>query len=262
MDIDTFYTDHWKQIEDVRVERYEQMFQWRDTHAALLAPADILPGHTVLDFGCGPGFMSLALADMVGESGHVHGADINARFVADSTKRAAGRANVEFHHLTGAGVPLPDAHVDRVLCKNVLEYVPNAAATLKELYRVVVPGGKIHATDSDWGFVLVEPWGKEGTERFFTAAAPAFKEPFIGRKLLGLLRGAGCDEVSVRMAAFADQGASGFPSVLTNMRSYIAAFDTMPADEADAMITEVERAIEAGTYLFCLPQFLVTGTKP
>ena len=63
------------------------------------------------------------------------------------------------------------------------------------------------------------------------------------------------------MAAFADQGASGFPSVLTNMRSYIAAFDTMPADEADAMITEVERAIEAGTYLFCLPQFLVTGTK-
>ena len=44
MDIDTFYTDHWKEIEDERIERYEGMFQWRDAHAQMLAPADLQNG--------------------------------------------------------------------------------------------------------------------------------------------------------------------------------------------------------------------------
>lgn len=258
MDRRTFYTDHWQQIEPDRIARYERMFEWREGSEALLEDADLRPGQRVLDFGSGPGFMALALADVVGAVGQVHGVDINARFVADATERAKGRPNVAFHHVSDGRLPLPDAAVDRTIAKNVLEYVPSAAATLRELRRVLAPDGRIHLIDSDWGFVLVEPWGKAGTERFFAAAAVAFKEPHIGRKLPALLRQAGFRHVAARIRAGADQIGGALP-MLRNMRGYIKAGGAMPAAEADAMLAEAEEAIETGRYLFSLPQFIVTA---
>ena len=268
MDIDTYYTDHWKHIEEERIVRYERMFEWRDGQAALLAPAVIEPGHRVLDFGSGPGFMALALADLVGASGRVDGVDINARFVADATARAEGRGNVAFHHLDGAEIPLADGVVDRAVCKNVLEYVPDLDATVAELRRVLAPGGRLHIIDSDWGFVVVEPWGKENVDRYFRAASVAFKEPHIGRKAPGLLARHGFGDVEVRILAFADTQGRSLP-VIRNMRSYIKAAleargggaDGLSADEADALVRAAERGVEEGTFLFSLPQFLVTGSK-
>ena len=86
---DTFYTDHWRDIEDDRIARYEQMFQWRDGQAVLLEGADLEAGQRVLDLGAGPGFFATALADRVGSTGAVDGADINARFVESANARAA-----------------------------------------------------------------------------------------------------------------------------------------------------------------------------
>ena len=190
MNIDTYYTDHWKHIEEDRMARYERMFEWREDRGALLVPAVIGPGHRVLDFGSGPGFMALAIADIVGETGHVHGVDLNAGFVNNASTRAAGRTNVSFHQVTGREIPLADGAVDRVVCKNVLEYVPDLDATLSELRRVLASGGRIHIMDSDWGFVIVEPWGKENVDRYFGAASIAFREPHIGRKAPRVARAA------------------------------------------------------------------------
>lgn len=259
----TFFTDHWKVIEAERLARYEQMFVWRPEQARLLEPAGIAAGHRVLDLGSGPGFLSLALADMVGRGGAVHGADINARFVADARARALqrGLTHVQFHHLDGAALPLGNACIDRVVAKNVLEYVPDLHATLLEAVRVLVPGGKLHAIDSDWGFVIVEPWGKTTVDRFFSAASPAFREPHIGRKLPAALHAAGLRDVDVRLVPIVDRSGT-LLSVLRNMRGYIRTFATMPDDEVDALLAAAERGIDDGTYMACLPQFLVTGTKP
>lgn len=258
MDHSTFYTDHWQRIDDDRIARYERMFEWPEGSAALLADADLRPGHRVLDFGAGPGFMALGMANMVGERGQVHGVDINARFVADATARAADRPNVEFHHVLDGGVPLPDGTVDRAIAKNVLEYVPSASATLAELKRVLAPGGRIHLIDSDWGLAVVEPWGKADTERFFGAAAVAFKEPHIGRKLGGLLAREGFRNVAVRIRAHADQAGDALP-LLRNMCGYIDAGGAMAVADAEAMLAEAEAAVETGQYLFALPQFVVTA---
>ncbi len=268
MDIDTYYTDHWKHIDDDRMARYERMFEWREDRGALLAPATIGRGHRVLDFGSGPGFMALAIADIVGETGHVHGVDLNERFVAAASTRAAGRANVSFHRVTGPEIPLADGAVDRVVCKNVLEYVPDLDAILAELRRVLAPGGRIHIIDSDWGFVVVEPWGKENVDRYFAAASIAFREPYIGRKAPGLLVRHGFVDVDVRISAFADTAGRSL-SMISNMRSYIDA--ALAADDgdtvgltsvaADRLVASAESAVEEGTFLFSLPQFLVSGNK-
>jgi ubiquinone/menaquinone biosynthesis C-methylase UbiE len=261
-DRDTFYTDHWKAIEDERLARYEQMFVWRPEQMRLLEGAAIAAGHRVLDLGCGPGFLSLALAGIVGATGAVHGVDINARFVADANRRAAdsGIGHARFHHVESATLPLADASIDRVVAKNVLEYVPDLRATLAEAVRVLTPGGRLHAIDSDWGFVIVEPWGKATVDRFFQAAAPAFREPHIGRKLPAAFHAAGLRDIDVRIVPIVDR-TGALLSVLRNMRSYIRTFATLPDAEVDGLLTAAERGIAQGTYFACLPQFLVTGTR-
>ena len=261
MNEDTFYTDHWQHIEDQRVARYERMFAWREGHAALLEPLDVRPGCRVLDYGCGPGFVARAMADLVGPDGRVYGVDINARFVAAASGRAEGVANLSYHQVENGRVPLADHAVDRLLCKNVLEYVPDLAATLAEFRRVLAPGGRMLAIDSDWGFVVVEPWGRERTERFFAAASAAFKTPEIGRILRAELLDAGFVDVEVSIRAGADTAGGGL-AVLRNMASYAGAFDRMPATEIDGMLAEAEAAVETGRYLFCLPQFLVQARRP
>ena len=50
--------------------------------------------------------------------------------------------------------------------------------------------------------------------------------------------------------------------VLRNMASYAGAFDGMAEAEVAAMLAEAEAAVEGGRYLFCLPQFLVSGRRP
>ncbi len=137
MNIETFFTDHWRDIEDDRVARYEQMFVWREGQRALLAPAEIELGQRVLDIGSGPGYFAIAIADMVGEDGRVDGVDINARFVVDANERAAALDNVRFHEVQDHVLPFADESFDRVICKNVLEYVPDLPAVLTECRRVL-----------------------------------------------------------------------------------------------------------------------------
>jgi len=259
-ELDTFYTDHWAHIEDERVQRYESMFVWHDGQRKLLEPAELAAGHRVLDLGSGPGFFAGGLAEIVGGSGAVVGVDINARFVADANQRANAQSNVEFVHVEDHHLPFPDASFDRVICKNVLEYVPDVAASLAEVARVLKPGGRVLVIDSDWGFVIVEPWPKETVDRFFAAAAPAFKEPFIGRRGAGYLGAVGLQDVTVRLSPFVDQSGRGL-HVLRNMAGYIRTFDTMPADEVASLLAQVEAELEANRFLFCLPQFLITASK-
>ena len=256
----TFYADHWRVIDTERFARYERMFMWREGHAALLEPLDLRSGSRVLDYGCGPGFVTEGIAGIVGSTGHAYGVDLNPRFVANATDRAGESAHVSFHLVDGNRIPLADGTVDRVLCKNVLEYVADVKTTLAEFHRVLQPGGRLLLIDSDWSFVVVEPWGAARTRRFFDAASPAFKEPEIGRKLRGHLLGAGFGDVEVNVQAGVDiEGGSLL--VLRNMASYARNFDAIPPDEIDAMLAEAEAAAETGGYLFCLPQFLATAVR-
>lgn len=260
MNIDTFFTDHWKEIEPERIARYEEMFVWHDAQRLLVENAEIGEGHTVVDLGAGPGFFASGLAQLVGPSGVVNGVDINVEFVASAQARFADQSNMAFHHVTDHTLPFVDGEIDRVICKNVLEYVPDLDATLGEIFRVTKSGGRAHVIDSDWGFVVVEPWSKETIDEFFRAASPAFKEPYIGRRVAGALKTAGFDRVQVKLSPFVDQTGRGL-HVLRNMASYIETFNTMPKQKVDDLLGEVEKSLEEERFLFVLPQFLVTAYR-
>ena len=255
--METYYSDHWKTIEPERLARYEEFFQFRPEQEPFLAALNLEGARRVLDFGCGPGFMAAEIARRI--SGEVVGADLNRDFIDRAAERESAD-NLQFVHLAGEGDQANLGRFDRLVCKNVLEYVPDAAASVAGFYDLLEPGGEILLIDSDWGFVLVEPWGKQRTDDFFAAAAGAFNERFIGRKLSGLLSKAGFTDVQVKILAGADLKGRGI-GVLMNMVSYIKSLSTMDLNEAQAMLKEVEMAVDTGEFLFVLPEFLVSTRK-
>lgn len=111
----------------------------------LLQAADVFRGADVLDFGCATGWLSLALADL---GCSVSGVDIapSALRLADAWCAQRGVRSggaVQFKVYDGHRLPLDDSSVDRVVCFDAFHHAKDQAAALKELARVLRPGGRI-----------------------------------------------------------------------------------------------------------------------
>jgi arsenite methyltransferase len=114
-----------------------------------LAVADLHEGERVLDLGSGGGIDVLLSARRVGPTGIVYGVDMTDDMLtlARANAAKAGAANVEFLKGEIEAVPLPDAAVDVVISNCVINLSTNKRAVLAEMFRVLVPGGRIGISD-------------------------------------------------------------------------------------------------------------------
>jgi arsenite methyltransferase len=114
-----------------------------------LAVADLHEGERVLDLGSGGGIDVLLSARRVGPSGFAYGVDMTDDMLtlARANAAKAGAANVEFLKGEIEALPLPDASVDVVISNCVINLSTDKPAVLAEMFRVLVPGGRIGITD-------------------------------------------------------------------------------------------------------------------
>ena len=217
-----FYKDHWTTIDEERLDRYQRMFEWNPASAALYEAADIQPGHTVAEFGCGPGFTAIEIANWVGPAGHVHALDINSTFV-ELTRENANNAGVgdriTSHQSDGSKLPFPDAFFDRVTTRNTLIYVDDPIVSLSEIRRVLRPGGKVHAIEGDWPLMVVEPVPTKTWQGLVAAAAHACRTPEIGRKLTGVLAQSGFRDIELQVITRPDMDGRLLP-MIKNLAGY------------------------------------------
>ncbi|MGD0602312.1 MAG: arsenite methyltransferase [Streptosporangiaceae bacterium] len=114
-----------------------------------LAVAELREGERVLDLGSGGGIDVLLSARRVGPSGFAWGVDMTDDMLALARQNAAkaGARNVEFVRGEIEAVPLPDAAVDVVISNCVINLSADKPAVLAEMFRVLVPGGRIGISD-------------------------------------------------------------------------------------------------------------------
>ncbi len=125
---------------------------------AMLDSARPRPGDRVLELACGPGGVGLAAAGRVGPSGAVVLSDVAAEMIEIAAARALsiGLANVTTRQLDLEQIDEADVSFDVIVCREGLMLVPDPHRALREVRRVLRPGGR--AALAVWGPRARNPW--------------------------------------------------------------------------------------------------------
>ena len=114
----------------------------------ILKEAEIKPGYSVLDYGCGPGGYIAPTAELVGESGNIYALDIHPLAIQQAQdiavkKRLKNLETIQSDCKTG----LPDGSIDVVLLYDTFHYLSDAEGVLRELHRVLKSKGILSFSD-------------------------------------------------------------------------------------------------------------------
>lgn len=195
---------------------------WADAMVDVVAPQ---PSSRIVDLACGSGLIVRHLLGRVGASGNIHGVDLDAAMLAyAATTVADGR--ITWHEADASDLPFGTGTVDRVCCHQGLQFFPDRLAALKEVRRVLEPGGRV--TLATWGRITDNPW-------------PAALVRAVG-ELLGHEAGAGMAMVC----------ALGDPAELETLLVE-AGFDEIIVDEQARVATHPDVRVAAAGQLAALP---------
>lgn len=114
----------------------------RERLAEILA---VRPGERILEIGPGTGYYTLDVAEWLGEEGTLEILDVQREMLDHTMRRARERGLGNVHPTQGdaTGMPYEDAHFDAAYLTTVLGEVPDQKAALRELARVLRPGGRL-----------------------------------------------------------------------------------------------------------------------
>lgn len=173
-------------------EIYRLGFQhrvWRPRALDAWTRARIGDGSKVIDFGAGPGFATMDLAEIVGPTGAVHALERSRRFLdtLEAQAKARGMSQVKAHEIDFVTDAIPVKDADAAWCRWVLAFLPDPKPALKKLVDAVRPGGALvfheYLDYQTWRLAPEAP----NFERFVDEVVANWRgsggEPDVGRNL-------------------------------------------------------------------------------
>jgi ubiquinone/menaquinone biosynthesis C-methylase UbiE len=238
-------------------ESYERhnVIAFMETSRDLVALAALRSGERVLDVACGTGVLARLAAKAVGPTRKVAGADLNEGMLTVARAKAEREElSIEWHACDAAALSIPDGSFDVALCQWGLEFFSDRPRGLREIARVLVPGGRL----------VLRVWRALDRQPFYVALLDALERhlgPGAGapiraafvlsgrRELRALVTEAGFTRVHLRITT----NLLRFPSLDQYVLGYLAATPIAPrvASMGDqgrsALVSDVSKALQ--TYL-------------
>ncbi len=226
------------------------------------------PGSRVLDVGCGPGTDTLVLAGRVGEAGSVEGVDFDPEMVAEAERRAAAAGVAErTRHRQGdaASLPFGDGAFDATRSERLFQHLREPERALAEMVRVTRPGGWVVVLDTDWGTRVVDTPEVEA-ERRLARVLPEriLANGYSGRRLFGMFRRAGLDELSVEVfpVAVHSYPTWRYLSKMEETEQEAVEAGILTEEEVRRLHESLEAAEAEGAFFGMSSLIMVAGRKP
>lgn len=224
----------------------------------------ISPGATVADIGCGAGDDAAALARLVGPEGHVTGVDISTGMIEEAGNRFAGTENLDFVAAPADKLPFETGSLDAIRADRVLIHVPEPDAAIREMLRVLRPGGRIALSEPDMLGFWVASNDPEISAVIAGAIANSCLHPHLPRNLSVMLRDLQLDDIGHLPLAMISGDFSFVDQVVRFelVAKAVAAKGVAPADRIEAWVADLEERRNAGRFCAGLSIFTLAATKP
>ena len=231
------------------------------TRIAVFRAANPKLGESVLDIGCGPGYLLRECALAVGGKGRVLGVDISEPMLAMTQQRCAGIVHVATEKADAGKIPSADGTFDLACALQIYAYVKELDEALAELCRALKPGGRAVILDTDFDGVVWQTTNRDRMQKILLPMKSTSRGLTFHVSCL-----AGCEGLDSRSngAKGADADAQlSREHLRSRARPFIHRFVTQQAgiavDEADAWMAEFDDLERAGSVLFAMNRFLFVG---
>jgi SAM-dependent methyltransferase len=223
-------------------------------------------GERVLDVGCGSGAVTRAIAERVGPSGTVVGADASAALLETAREyaEAAGLgARIDWRVADCRKLPFDDGAFDAVIAATVLAHVPSAGDALAEMVRVTRPGGRVAVFDLDGdGFLFTHP-DRPLTRRIVAAQCDyGAVNGHLIREIPALLESLGVRDVTAKAFMPLERDPDGFYADFARRAAKTAAqVGAITESELAVWLEQFREVLAKGRFVGGRLQVFVWGTR-
>lgn len=225
------------------------------------------PGARVLDVGCGTGVLLPALAELVGNTGKVVGLDYSPELLVkarDRVREAGCEAVVELVEGDAAALPFEGASFDSAHVERVLIHVPDADAAIREMRRVVRPGGWVVAAEPDNAGIRIDHASDpEGLGLLTQFEMNQMRNPAMGLELNRRFAIAGLrDREIIPMIDFDNTYDESAALIDREMLAAAVADGVLTPDRGEAVIAYLLEAAARGEYAWLGTMVIAAGRVP
>ena len=229
---------------------------------AMLSLLDLKAGERVIDVGCGNGALVRDMLGTVGSNGHACGVD-NSEMMIDLGKKICPEAT--FLKGEATNLPVDRSDFDAVATSQLLCFVDDVPAALREFYRILKPGGRLLVLDTDWGSLVWNSGNHSFMRKVMRMYITPYANPYIPRSLSKQIVEAGF--VSLKRQSFALLNWERNPDSYSQqtaefVRQLMEKSTDFTGDDWEIWDQDLKETEAAGEYLFSLNRYLFLAKKP
>lgn len=222
---------------------------------------DAKPGQRILEVGCGTGDDARQLAEMISPGGNLVAIDKSEAIISEAQRRAQQTDNsIDFIVGDATALDLESGTFDACRVERTLIHIPEPAAAISEMVRVLRNGGRLVAYEPDLEAYMIDSSYRELTRRFLDFWYGQLQCGWVARHLPTLFTNSGLTDISVEPRAMAYDFDLFSPSFHGTLERAVDAGVATSIEVSD-WFADLERARDNGTFFCANMGYIVSGRK-